>query len=319
MDNYCDVTCSIVICTLNNIIGLEDCIISITNQTVKPNEIIIVHGVIDYEMEECITNKLRPILQSNLILFKYINSIKSLVIQRNIGIDNACGDIIVFLDDDVVLNSDYIYHLLEAYKLKWSERLGGVQGTIIEGLQDKPWHLREIYKKIFLLANMTGSGCLFPSVNPSYCGNPKEIKRVDIFNGCMMSFRRDVLLNNRFDVNLKEYWMCDDIELSYRISRHYELYQAPLPQLHHLSSTPSYEGHRKIACMAVFNRLYLFRLYFSNLKINWLLFFWSSIGDLFYRMWQSIMIRSASPLLGVYEGWKMVLISKWHPYGKRVF
>jgi glycosyltransferase involved in cell wall biosynthesis len=318
MNNFNNITCSIIICTLHNIQGLEKCIASIIRQTIKPDEIIVVHGSVDDEIEESITNNFLRILQSNSILFKYVRTIKSLVIQRNIGIDNACGDIIVFLDDDVILNSDYLYHLLEAYKLKWSENLGGVQGTIIEGLQDKPWHLREIYKKIFLLANMTGSGRLFPSVNPSYCGNPKEIKRVDIFNGCMMSFRSDVLRNNRFDTNLKDFWMCDDIELSYRISRKFQLYQAPLPRLHHLSSTPSYEGHKKIACMAVFNRLYLFRLYFSNLKINWLLFFWSNIGDLFYRIWQSIVIRSAGPLLGVIEGWKLVIINKGHPYGKRV-
>lgn len=316
MDKFQKITFSIVICTLHNLEGLEKCIASITKQTLKPNEIVIVHGDIDREIEESIAKRIHPILQSNLITLKYVKTIRSLVIQRNIGIDNASSDVIVFLDDDVVLDKNYFYYLLETYQLKWSESLGGVQGTIIEGLRDKPWHPKEVYKKIFLLGDMTGNGRLLPSVNPSFCGNPKEIIKVDIFNGCMMSFRRDVLLQNRFDTNLKEFWICDDIELSYRISRKFHLYQTPLAQLHHVSSTPNYEGKKKIACMAVFNRLYIFRLYFSNFKTNWFLFLWSNIGELFYWIFQSIKIRSTGPLFGIVAGWKLVFINKGHPYRK---
>lgn len=307
---------SVVICTLHNLEGLERCITSITQQTLKPNEVIIVHGETNGKMEESITKKLNPILQSNLITSKYIKSIRSLVVQRNIGIDNAGGDVIVFLDDDVILDNNYFYYLFEAYKSKWCESLGGIQGTIIECIKDKPWEPEEIIKKIFLLGGTTGSGRLLPSGNPSFCGNPKEIKRVDIFNGCMMSFRREVLLKNKFDINLKEFWMCDDIELSYRISRKFHLYQTPLARLHHVSSTPNYEGYKKIACMLVFNRLYLFRLYFSNLKINWFLFFWSNIGELFYWIFLSIKIQSTGPLYGILKGWKQVFINKGHPYRK---
>jgi len=309
-------TISVVICTLNNLEGIEKCITSITLQTLKPDEVIIVHGNIDREMEESITKRIQPILQSNLITLKYIKTIRSLIIQRNIGIDNASSDVIIFLDDDVILDKNYFYYLLEAYQSKWGESLGGIQGTIIESLGDKPWHPKEVYKKIFLLSTMTGSGRLLPSVNPSFCGNPKEIKKVAIFNGCMMSFRRDVLLENRFDTNLKEFWACDDIELSYRISRKYHLYQTPFAQLHHMPSSLSYEGHIKIARMFVFNRFYVFRVYFSNSKINWLLFFWSNIGELFYRIFQSIKIRHSGTLTGFLEGWMLVFTNKEHPYRK---
>jgi glucosyl-dolichyl phosphate glucuronosyltransferase len=303
-----------VICTLNNLEGLEKCIASITQQTLKPDEVIIVHGDTDKKMEEGITKRIHPLLQSNLITLKYVKTIRSLVMQRNIGMDNASGDVIIFLDDDVILDKNYFYYLLEAYQSKWGENLGGVQGTIIENLGDKSWHPKEVYKKIFLLSTMTGSGRLLPSVNPLYCGNPKEISRVEVFNGCMMSFRRDVLLKNRFDTNLKEFWACDDVELSYRISQKYQLYQTPFAQLHHIQSSLSYEGHKKIARMFIFNRFYVFRLYFSNSKINWILFFWSNLGELFYRVFQSIKIRHSGTLTGFLEGWKLIFISKGHPY-----
>ena len=317
MYNIKKITFSIVICTLNNVVGLEKCITSITQQTLKPNEVIIVHGDIDGEMEESITKKIQPILQSNLITLKYIKTIRSLVLQRNIGIDNAVGDVIFFLDDDVILEKDYFYYLLEVYQSKWSENLGGVQGTIIEAKRGNSWSPIEVIKKIILYGNITGNGHLLASGNPSFCGNPQEIKKVDIFNGCMMSFRRDILLKNRFDTNFKEFWMCDDIELSYRISRKYHLYQTPLARLHHTRSTPNYEGHRKMARMLVYNRLYMFRLYFSDSKINWILFIWSNIGEFFLRILHCIRISKIGALLGFLEGWKLVFINKGHPYRKK--
>lgn len=309
-DKFRKITFSIVICTLHNLEGLEKCITSITQQTLKPNEIIIVHGDIDGEMEESITKRIHPVLQSNLITLKYLKTIRSLVMQRNIGIDNAGGDVIVFLDDDVVLERDYFYYLLKVYQSKWSENLGGVQGIIIENLRTKPWQPEEIMRKIFLLNSVTGNGRLQPSVHPSFSSNPKEIKKVDIFSGCMMSFRRDILLKNRFDINFREFWVLDDVELSYRISRKYNLYQTPLAKLHHISSTPKYEGYKKIARMQVVNRLYLFRIYFSNSKFNWLLFLWSNIGEFILRIFVSIKLNNFGPLSGFLEGWKLILTEK---------
>jgi len=311
------ITITVVICTLHNVEGLEKCINCITQQEVKPKEVIIVHGDIDNKLEESVNRIICPILQSNLISLKYLKTIRSLVMQRNIGIDNACGDVIVFLDDDVILEKDYFYHLMEAYQSKWSESLGGVQGTIIQNDRAKKFmNSKEILKQIFLLGGDSGRGKLLPSVKPSFLINTKEIQKVDIFNGCMMSFRRNVLVNNRFDTNLKEFWVLDDIELSYRISRKYELYQAPQARLYHVSSTPNYEGLKKIACMSLFNRLYVFRLYFSDSRTNWILFFWSNIGELLYMTFMSIKKGSIGPISGFFEGCKLIFKSKGYPYRK---
>jgi glycosyltransferase involved in cell wall biosynthesis len=316
MDNVRDIKTSIIICTLHNRKGLENCIVSIAEQTLKPNEVIIVQGSADEEMEACVAVRIRDILQSNLISLKHVKTVRSLVTQRNEGIDHAGGDVIVFLDDDVVLQRDYFHYLLEAYQSKWSDRLGGIQGTIIDCMNGNPWHLKEVFKKLFLLGGMTGKGCLLPSGNASYCGHPKGLTKVNIFNGCMMSFRREVLLENRFDSNFNELWAYDDVELSYRISRKYQLYQTPYAQLHHLQSSLTSEGHKRITRMFVFNRLYVFRLYFHHLKRNWLLFFWSNLGELFYRIFLSVKLGSTGPTSGFLEGWKLIVMSKGHPYRK---
>jgi glycosyltransferase involved in cell wall biosynthesis len=301
MDNL-DISFSVVICTLSNYSGLEQCINSICHQTLKPREIIIVHG----DKGGNIAEKLNPILQENGISLKYIKSARSLVLQRNIGIDNSTGDVVVFLDDDVILEQDYFFHLMNVYIEKWDDHIGGVQGVIIEISERKSSGLLEIINKLFLLDSTAGKGTLQVSANPACYGNIKTLKKVDIFSGCMMSFRRDILLQNRFDENFKEFWILDDVDLSYRVSRQHALYQTPLARLHHASSSFTYEGYRKIAKMSVVNRLYLFRKYFSRSKLNWFLFLWSNMGEVLVLIVQCIRYHSLHPIIGFLEGWKLV-------------
>lgn len=267
--NNSDISFSVVICTLTNYSGLEKCITSICRQTLKPREVIIVHG----DKGGNIVERLNPILHANGISLKYVKSVRSLVLQRNMGIDHATGDVVAFLDDDVILEQTYFYHLINVYREKWNDHIGGVQGIIIEISERKSWEPLEIMNKLFFLDSATGKGTLQRSGYPAFCGNKKTLIKVDIFSGCTMSFRREVLLQNRFDENLREFWSMDDVELSYRISRQFDLYQTPFARLRHASSSFSYEGYRKIAKMSVVNRLYLFRKYFSRSKLNWGLFF----------------------------------------------
>jgi glycosyltransferase involved in cell wall biosynthesis len=268
----------------------------------KPREIIIVHG----DKGGNIAEKLNPILQENGISLKYIKSARSLVLQRNIGIDNSTGDVVVFLDDDVILEQDYFFHLMNVYIEKWDDHIGGVQGVIIEISERKSWKFLEIINRVFLLDSASGKGVLQRSGYPAFCGNKKTLIKVDIFSGCTMSFRREVLLQKRFDENLRDYWSMDDVELSYRISRQFALYQTPLARLHHASSSFTYEGYRKIAKMSVVNRLYLFRKYFSRSKLNWFLFLWSNMGEVLILIVQCIRYRSLHPIIGFLEGWKLV-------------
>jgi hypothetical protein len=104
------------------------------------------------------------------------------------------------------------------------------------------------------------------------------------------------------------------VELSYRISQKYELFQIPSARLHHNQSSLSHEGHKNVTRMFVFNRLYVFRLYFGNVKRNWLFFFWSNLGEFFYRVFLSVKLGSTGPISGFLEGWKLIIASKGHPY-----
>ena len=187
--NSFNISFSVVICTLNNYSGLERCVASICDQSVKPLEIIVVH----VETGGDIVESLKPVLNEKTIVLKYIRAIRSLVIQRNAGIDHATGEVVVFLDDDVIMNPEYFELLMDVYREKWHYNLGGVQGVIIENSEINHWNPLQTISRIFLLSNVTGQGTLLASANPAFRGVSRTVEKVEIFSGCMMSFRRDVL------------------------------------------------------------------------------------------------------------------------------
>jgi glycosyltransferase involved in cell wall biosynthesis len=304
--NSSKISFSVVICTLNNYKGLERCVASICDQSVKPLEIIVVHG----ETGGDIVERLKPVLNEKTIVLKYIRAIRSLVIQRNAGIDHATGEVVVFLDDDVILNPEYFELLMDVYREKWHYNLGGVQGVIIENSEINHWNPLQTISRIFLLSNVTGQGTLLASANPAFRGVSRTVEKVEIFSGCMMSFRRDVLHKHRFDENFREFWAYDDVELSYRISRQHDLYQTPFARLHHNSSSFSYESYGKVAKMSVVNRFYLFKKYFAHSKWNWCLFTWSNFGEALINLMQCAKHGNFKPIIGFIEGWSLVFKKK---------
>ena len=60
---------------------------------------------------------------------RYLRSVPSLTRQRNLGIDDASGDVIVFLDDDVTIQPDLFARLAEVYG---DASVIGATGHVIE-------------------------------------------------------------------------------------------------------------------------------------------------------------------------------------------
>ncbi len=93
---------------------LWECLLSLTEQTLPSNEfeiILILNGCNEpykSEIEQYITNKLYNV-NVNLIH----TDIGSVSNARNIGIDNAQGEYITFVDDDDILSSNYLENLLK--------------------------------------------------------------------------------------------------------------------------------------------------------------------------------------------------------------
>ncbi|MGB2705977.1 MAG: glycosyltransferase family A protein, partial [Candidatus Omnitrophota bacterium] len=121
---------SVIIATDNRIGELEECLRSLFRQSVLPDEVIVAHGGSDKETEELI-EKLSAGSGYKTHLRYYNFGLLGAARQRNKGAENACGNILFFLDDDIVCEPDFIKTIIAIFDKDTNNEIGGVSGTIV--------------------------------------------------------------------------------------------------------------------------------------------------------------------------------------------
>lgn len=121
---------SAVIPTRNRIAQVRSTLHSLLKQRRQVDEIL----VIDSSGERDLTAVLREEFAGYFI--QWFESVPSVCIQRNIGIEKASGDWILLLDDDIDLEADYVLKL-ESYILA-NDECGAVAGRLMQ-LESGSW------------------------------------------------------------------------------------------------------------------------------------------------------------------------------------
>ena len=134
---------SVVIPTSGNPETLKEAITAILDNSVLPEEIIVVDQSIDE------TTKL--IVESfSSGLLRYIRDTGTGVSRaRNIGWQSACGEIISFTDDDARVDKKWIESIMESFT-KFGDRVGVCGGKIIAVYESRnpEWSIPERWKTI---------------------------------------------------------------------------------------------------------------------------------------------------------------------------
>ncbi|SOH03065.1 glycosyltransferase family A protein [Candidatus Kuenenia stuttgartiensis] len=271
---------SIIVPTCNRQNDLAKLIDSILLQTVLPLKVIIVDqsdtGDTKKYIEDC---RKQLLTKSNKIEVIYIyQAKKSLVAARNKGIDIARGEIVSFLDDDVVLFEDYYEQVLRYFRN--DEKLGGVGGNVMIECEPQgwKWKLRLAMLKIFMLHNydgkMTVSGFGYPIVGIAI-DRPMQ---VEMLSGCNMNFRSEHLKNDKFDEWFTGYSYREDAELSYRISRKAVLKMIPEAKLYHNCSKANRMDIQPKKVMEVKNYYYVYKKHAKKTMASHIVFFYSLSG-----------------------------------------
>src|SRR5690348_12119995 len=110
-------TVSVIIPTKNRAADLARTIDTLLQQTVQPLELIIV----DQSPEPTFTRKI--VIP---VVCIHDPTLSGASVARNVAMDRAQGDIWLFLDDDVLLEHDFIEEILKAY----DDNVTGVSGII---------------------------------------------------------------------------------------------------------------------------------------------------------------------------------------------
>jgi GT2 family glycosyltransferase len=229
---------SIIIPTARRPISLEECLKSLQRHAAG-SEIIVVG-----EKDDELTRK----LMKSYSLAEYLeNEGFSRVVARNMGIARASRDILVFVDDDVVVEPGWLENLLSHYA---DDSVGGVGGRVrIQGLERdaSPYKTGAIIDG-FVIGNWDGA----------------NLRTVDVQHlpGSNMSFRKKlVLMAGGFDNFFRVFSFREDTDLCLRVSLlGYRLVFEPTASLVHKGLGRNNAGARWIF-EYVRNTFYLYMRY----------------------------------------------------------
>lgn len=284
---------SVLVSTKNRFYDLKECVDSILIQTVKPSEIILVDASDTSESMEMVKESLRG---KDIKLTYYRQEIVAGKIKKtaawNRALKSALGDIIIFLDDDVVLDKHYIYYILKTYCENAECNIVGVMGSfknlkngkIVQKRAVDLRFLERFFLKFFLLPHEERNGFMQPSGFPTYPSSEnKTIAIAEIMPACNMSFKKDVFKEFSFDEWFYGYSLLEDDDFTYRVSRKYKFLYTPFAELFHKSSKIAREHPETMEIMRVVNRCYFFKKNMPKTLKNYLAFAWAEFGILFLR------------------------------------
>ncbi len=129
---------SIVIATRDRAEPLHDCLASIARQSLLPEVVIVVDASEGHETL-CVVRDYGP--HAPFRLLHVLAEQNSAARQRNQGASHSTTDLLFFLDDDVVLDTEFISNIVEVFKQDIHNQVGGVGGTIVNEVYVPPSRL----------------------------------------------------------------------------------------------------------------------------------------------------------------------------------
>lgn len=290
-------TVSIVICTRNRPDDLADCLASLASQTRPPLEVIVV----DASDGEASGARVRAWAARTAIAVEYLRAAPGLTRQRNQGAARARGDVVTFLDDDVVLDARYLAAIVALFEEM--PGLGGAEGTVAFPPLRGRRRLANAFRRVFLMNALGPRRGVRRSGFATYDPSPRGVRPTNCLVGCNMSYTRDVLHRFRFDEWFDGYGLCEDQDFSYRVARERLLVQAPDAQLEHRLSPVGRERLPALHEMTAVNHYYFVRKNMSQTPLTWLAFWWSELGELLS------VVKTADPsaVAGKLRGYRRIL------------
>lgn len=216
----------------------------------------------------------------------------SLTAQRNQGISLARADVIFLLDDDSLMYPDCAEKIVAIYEADEMCAIAGVQAQLADtppqeySLKDRKqetgrsyqeflWRIVPVWVHDFILRRLfiMDHEELFIPYAGGYPDHPvpahiatMEVKRERLFHGCRMTFRRSVLIQEQFEPLLLSYSPGEDLDFSYRASRHGCLLTARGAYLNHFQVATGRIKRFEVAFLYALNQAFFLRRNSPDLK-----------------------------------------------------
>ncbi len=285
MPNNKQLTWGLVIATYKREQILLRCLHLATQQTLPPQEIIVVDASPNWEnihyrvMHEVASHY-------STIDWKYVQANRaSLPAQRNQGIALATTDILFLIDDDSLMYPDCAAEVMRIYAQDTEHQVVGVLCSLAakEPAQPNPQSdqspdVNKLNKRIIVnkLRNLVSRRLLkdttsFVPYDSAYSQYtlPASLdgiaQRIFVMEGARMTFRRELFQHISFEEVLERYAICEDADVGYRAARLGILLRAFQAQICHLYASGGRLSRKQVMALWVLNQIVLHRFYSSDL------------------------------------------------------
>ena len=270
---------SLIICTYMRPQPLIQLLQSVKEQTLYPDEILIIDGSTNKETEAVLKDN----HFENLNYFSVPPIHRGLTKQRNYGIERVGTEleVVCFLDDDTVLEKDYFEQLVQTYSM-YPEALG-VGGYIINetetefvGTDYQPkieeyffdgWKRKDGSR--FILRKKMGLDSDCPPGYSSLYSHGRSVGflppsgktyPVEMLMGGVSSFKKTVFENLKFSTYFEGYGLYEDADFTLRLSKIGKLYINTAAKLNHYHAASGRPNQYQYGKMVVRNGWYVWRV-----------------------------------------------------------
>ena len=253
-------------------------------QKVKPHEVLIIDGSLNDLTFKALERVDYPFVK----YFRVKEEDRGLTRQRNYGITQLSLDIevVCFLDDDVVLESDYFGNLLETYRQKPDAI--GVGGYIISDIQwrqdgvpafkdfEIEGYVRKLGSRNVLRKRLGLLSDRAPGIMPTFSNGfstgflppSGKIYPVEYFMGGVASYRKKLFKKIDFSPYFEGYGLYEDMDFCLRASTLGQLYVNTAARLYHLHEESGRPNKFVYGKMVVRNGWYVWRVKYQRPKLG---------------------------------------------------
>lgn len=270
---------ALVMATYNRYHILRRCVRLALDQSRPPSEIIIVDASDGWvESRDALLQEFGERL-SGLRFEYYPARVRSLTHQRNQALEYPTSDIVFMVDDDSLMFPDCAEEIMRVYEKDPDGSIAGVCANLAdhapdepgaglpaggEGAASKPSIMSRV--RYFLERRLDVELLLLPYDN-SYPDRPlppgllsDEVVRCRYFHGMRMTYRRAFVQREGFDELLQRYAAAEDLDASYRVSRHGALVIATKARLYHAQDSSARLSRYTRNSLGLLNLAVLYRL-----------------------------------------------------------
>lgn len=295
-------TCSIIIATKYRHVDVLNTLESVKIQSCLPNEIIIIDQNVSVELKDAVFSMMNG--KDFGCALKYIHApeITGLTHARNVGIEKNESDIVLFLDDDVILEEDFISNMMNIYITH--PDIYGISGIITNFSMAR---IERIFNKVFFVGNFTDQR---PVISSSLKYRDFKFLQVSVLYGGLTSYRKEVFNEFSFDENFIDYGLSEDFDFSFRVSRKYKLVISPKARLEHIGSDAGRTSGRKHRENLILSLSYFLNKNLDRNIFNYLSFAWLNVGFILDALLIGCYKQDFDLLKGCLSGLKKLILNK---------